>query len=479
MTEEVSEDLEAPADVMQQQSRFASSEPGTVVNNAPREAVATTSRSPHRPDTSINPTVIRQRRRATRILDRDAAFFQSRGRWSVRHISRGEARWMHTSEGRQHRQALTKQFWNNWFHTLASQKTCVLMLILFLVYTAIVFLFAFVYLFVSLVGATHSIDPEDGSTTTELFCELDINNHMEALYFSLSTQASIGYGVSDYYFGGCWTPLLLVLAQVCSAITFDAVAIGLLFQRISRGHKRSKTILFSDKAAIRRVRGVPHMYIRLAELRHHHLLEATVRAYCIYHERNRVGENQVETTHYVTKPLKLVHDGQATHIMMSLPQVLVHRMDASSPLVPDQEWYDINGSRHSGVKRTFERDESMHGANNTEVDDREFVQETKTIESFLVDREAEIVLLLEGTDEFTGTAIQTRHSYTCDELAWNHRFRPCTFPFDAEGPEEVFGSPTGRRRRRRGEPPVCVVDFARFHQTLPAPIDAESCPYVS
>ncbi len=40
-----------------------------------------------------------------------------------------------------------------------------------------------------------------------------------ALYFSLSTMATIGYGTSDYYFGDCWTPFILVLIQVFSAIS--------------------------------------------------------------------------------------------------------------------------------------------------------------------------------------------------------------------------------------------------------------------
>ena len=58
----------------------------------------------------------------------------------------------------------------------------------------------------------------------------------------------IGYGVSDNYFGGYYSPLLIVLWQVCTAIVFDAIAVGLIFHRISRGAKRSRTILFSDMA---------------------------------------------------------------------------------------------------------------------------------------------------------------------------------------------------------------------------------------
>lgn len=90
------------------------------------------------------------------------------------------------------------------------------------------------------------------------FCGMDVNNFMEALYFSLSTMATIGYGTSDYYFGNCWTPFFLVLLQVFSALAFSSLAIGLLFQRMSRGQKRGRTIIFSDVAVIRKVRG--HWY---------------------------------------------------------------------------------------------------------------------------------------------------------------------------------------------------------------------------
>eukprot|EP00548_Thalassiothrix_antarctica_P018419 CAMPEP_0194196048 /NCGR_PEP_ID=MMETSP0154-20130528/76460_1 /TAXON_ID=1049557 /ORGANISM="Thalassiothrix antarctica, Strain L6-D1" /LENGTH=135 /DNA_ID=CAMNT_0038920621 /DNA_START=485 /DNA_END=892 /DNA_ORIENTATION=+ len=122
-------------------------------------------------------------------------------------------------------------------------------------------------------------------------------------------MTTIGYGVSDYYFGDCWTPLLLVLWQSCWAITFQSIAIGLLFQRISRGTKRSKTIVFSDKAVIRYVKGIPHFMFRVGELRKHNLIEVSVRCYCLKHERylkkntnnnNNNRRKEVETAHFVT-----------------------------------------------------------------------------------------------------------------------------------------------------------------------------------
>lgn len=118
--------------------------------------------------------------RAPRILDRQGAFHQSRGKWSVQRRSRGIG--IH--------QTPCKPWGPDWFHNLAYKPTLVLMFILFLIYALIVFFFAFVYLGVSKLGAPA---PSDDGSIKHSFCGMDINNHMEALYFSLSTMTTIGY----------------------------------------------------------------------------------------------------------------------------------------------------------------------------------------------------------------------------------------------------------------------------------------------
>jgi hypothetical protein len=160
--------------------------------------------------------------------------------------------------------------------TISYTPTCVLMLGIFVAYFVTIVLFAGMYLTINKVGAAY-VDSEGNTVSDAKYCGMDINNHMEgeswgltltgrtrkydcsllssALYFSLSTMATIGYGTSDYYFGDCWTPFILVLIQVFSAIVFSSLAVGLLFQRMSRGQKRGRTIVFSDVAVIRKVRG--------------------------------------------------------------------------------------------------------------------------------------------------------------------------------------------------------------------------------
>mmetsp|Transcript_11599 Transcript_11599/g.27902 ORF Transcript_11599/g.27902 Transcript_11599/m.27902 type:complete len:464 (+) Transcript_11599:150-1541(+) len=416
---------------------------------------------------------LRQRRDFSsnqRLLDRDATFSQSHGHWGVQRLSR-------------HQRWFLSRIWSDWicgdwFHRLAYQKTWILMGILFVAYASIVVFFAFVYLGVSILGSKTEVSP-DGSKKVIAFCDMDINDHMEALYFSLSTMTTIGYGVSDYYFGGCWTPLLLVLWQGCCAITFDAVAVGLLFHRISRGTKRGKNIIFSDKAAIQQVNGVWYFMFRMGELRQYHLIEATVRCYCVKHERlpmsastntaiqcdSDVATNEnptsaaINTTHFVSRQMKLKHPDEeyGSHLWMGLPQVIVHRMDSQSPLVPPSPtWYDEQGMVHPTPSISPQDEEQ--GSDSIIVN---------SLEDFWWDRNVEVVVLVQGVDEATGATTQARHSYKASDLRWNHTFVPCARP-----------APRTRRWSTR-QSVAAEVDFSRFHEMAPAPVlNCQQSPFI-
>ncbi len=130
----------------------------------------------------------------SRILDRSGAFRQSRGRWSVHRLSRQPS----SNTNRCCPPCFQERVWNEWnlggwFHRLAYQRTGILMLILFCAYASIVTFFAAVYFSMSMLGQTSATDP-DGSERVVPYCQMEISNRMEALYLSLSTMASIGYG---------------------------------------------------------------------------------------------------------------------------------------------------------------------------------------------------------------------------------------------------------------------------------------------
>lgn len=216
--------------------------------------------------------------------------------------------------------------------------------------------------------------------------------------------------------------------QVFTAVTFDAVSVGLIFQRFSRGHKRSKTILVSSDSTVMRVQGDVYWMFRVAELRKHALLQTSVRAFLVYTDRRR-SHGSIETTHCVTKPLRLQHEQFHGSILMSLPQILCHKVDQESPLRPPNHWLDAQGSLHL-IPAT-----------------EDFSADMETLQLYWSDRNVELIVTVEGTDELTGALIQARHSFTIqDDIKFHRRFAPCV---DADA----------------------TINFARFHETLPAAND--------
>jgi hypothetical protein len=176
--------------------------------------------------------------------------------------------------------------------------------------------------------------------------------------------------------------------------------------------------------------------------------------------------------------MKLLYEETGSHILMSLPDVVVHRINESSPLMLKDKWYDRHGQRHSLNYNIPSRPRS----GSTTGPPSASLEELK---EFLSDREAEIVVLLEGVDELRGAAIQTRHSYTTDELAWNSEFVPVTFPNVRGNRQEGTTTSRGRSMLRRrcnnrdttAKESVVVVDFAKFHETRPVPDNSEGCAY--
>ena len=52
-------------------------------------------------------------------------------------------------------------------------------------------------------------------------------------------------------------------------------------------------------------------------------------------------------------------------------------------------------------------------------------QEKDSIQRYLHDKNAEIVVVLEGVDPMTSHNVQSYHSYVSDEIKWDHFFVRC------------------------------------------------------
>ena len=60
------------------------------------------------------------------------------------------------------------------------------------------------------------------------------------------------------------------------------------------------------------------------------------------------------------------------------------------------------------------------------------MEEKKSIEAFLEDKNAEVVVVLEGVDPMTSHNVQSYHSYVSDEIKWDHSFVRCCSVVDGE-----------------------------------------------
>mmetsp|Transcript_13986 Transcript_13986/g.21044 ORF Transcript_13986/g.21044 Transcript_13986/m.21044 type:complete len:596 (-) Transcript_13986:1474-3261(-) len=252
----------------------------------------------------------RQRKKSTRILLRDSYDHQSNGRWN---IQRKGGYWV-------------SMYLDDWFNTIVHLPFARLIVLLACFYICVVSIFALLYLSFSQK------------------CGMDFSDRLEAYYFSLETMATIGYGTSDYFFGHCWEPLAIINAQVTVSLVIESLYFGIIFHRLTRGRKRTNTVLFSDKAVIRRVGESYYLIFQVCELRRHHLLDSRIRVFAIRHERDVNGLTAYYQAHRLH--LKRPSEGAGGMLLMALPQLVVHRLDATSPLVPPTTWMSENGPRH-------------------------------------------------------------------------------------------------------------------------------------
>ncbi|HEY0793497.1 MAG TPA: ion channel [Chthoniobacterales bacterium] len=139
----------------------------------------------------------------------------------------------------------------------------------------------------------------------------------DAFFFSVETLATVGYGhmYPDTLYGH-----LVTTGEIMVGMFGLAVITGLIFVRFSRPTAR---VLFSKVAVIAPFDGVPTLMIRVANLRHHAMVEADFRMMLLRNEPILEGD-------YVRRfhPLKLNFDH-----LIAFPAALTvrHQIDQNSP----------------------------------------------------------------------------------------------------------------------------------------------------
>ncbi|MGC2112370.1 MAG: ion channel [Candidatus Korobacteraceae bacterium] len=190
------------------------------------------------------------------------------------------------------------------------------------------------------------------------------NTFWRAFFFSVETISTIGYG--NIVPVTIAANVVVTLEAVTGLIGF-AIATGLLFARFSRPTAK---VLFSSHAVVAPYQDIRALEFRVANARSNELIEVAAKVIVSRFEQ----VDGVHTRRYYQLPLE--RDGV---VFLPLTWTVVHPINEQSPLYG-------------------ETPESLRNAN------------------------AEILVLLKAFDETFSTIVQTRTSYSFDDVVWGARF---------------------------------------------------------
>lgn len=250
----------------------------------------------------------------------------------------------------------------------------------------LILLFFAVFLAFNLVFAgLYALDPNGinwGAT------RVNAPDYWRAFFFSIDTIATIGYG--NMYPVSVLANVLVVV-EITLGILFFALVTGIAFARFSRPTAR---VLFSHVAVITEIGGRPMLMFRAANQRHNLVFEAHANVSLLTDED--LDGRRLRRF----KDLPLVRGATPVFVMS---WTIMHEIGPDSPLAP----YLSNGA---------------------------------------LPPDAEIVVLLSGTEERSGQTIHARWAYRPADIRWNARL------------VDIIGMlPDGTR----------TIDYRLFHEVEP------------
>ena len=216
-------------------------------------------------------------------------------------------------------------------------------------------------------------------------------SYPDSFNFSVETLGTIGYGA--IWPRSTWANSL-VACEAFLNIAVTALGTGLTFARVSRPTAR---VMFADKALITDFEGRRVFLFRVANRRDNQILEADVSVSIAQNTLTPEG-----IAHRRLRDLPLVRQRSP---MFALSWTVMHVIDEASPL--------FGATRESLEKQ-----------------------------------QAEVVIVLGGTDSTFASRVHARHSYVPSEIVWDAYYEDVIFP-EADG--------------------KWVVDYSRFDGVRAAP----------
>lgn len=238
--------------------------------------------------------------------------------------------------------------------------------------------------------------PPFKNTTNWIPCVEEIYGFTSMFLFSIEIHTTIGYGTRSITLE-CPEAIFTMCIQGILGTIMQSFMVGLVFAKLTRPKCRRQTLLFTNNAVINKRDDNLCLIFRVGDVRKSRIIGVSIHAFLI---------------RFQTKPGEIIKNEQikldlmtdtCEDIIFARPVSVIHRIDNNSPFYYSTA-ADMMSSRF------------------------------------------EIVVVLEGTIESTGQAVQARSSYTAKEILWGHRFQPMvSYRYDRLGFE---------------------IDFSKFNETI-------------
>jgi len=147
---------------------------------------------------------------------------------------------------------------------------------------------------------------------------LSHHSFIDAFFFSVQTMGTIGYGAM---YPDSPSANVLVVIESTVSLLLTALSTGLVFAKFSRS---TAAIVFSQKAVIAPMNGVPALTFRIGNLRGNQIVDAHISVVLIRTETTAEG-----SSFYRTLDLELIR-GRA--LSLSRSWTVVHEVTPTSPL---------------------------------------------------------------------------------------------------------------------------------------------------
>jgi len=246
----------------------------------------------------------------------------------------------------------------------------------------------------------------------------DSSTWMDSFFFSVQTMGTIGYGY--YYPKGVYLNIV-VTVQCWFCLICNAIFAALIITKIQRPTRFRYTMEFSTVSVVNNQipsfavdnvdwcptgeynTGTYVFAFRIFNLRKRLLCMPDLRLLLLHKSQNEYITTEMD--YDINRQLGRPRGDSMSKPHLQLPWLVVHRIDALSPLY-----------------RKTRQD--------------------------MIDEEYEIICILDGVDELTSLNFQSRWSYLPNEIKWHHNFLP------------MLG------RNEEGE---FVADYSNLSKTVPLP----------